>query len=408
MVARINTSKDISKALNYNEQKIRQGAASLLEGENFLKEVHEMNFYEKLEGFRQWMSLNERAITNTLHVSLNFDPSEKISDQLMISVAKEYMEQIGFGEQPYLVYRHHDSGHPHLHIVSTNIKSDGSRISMHNLGRTKSESARKAIEIQFQLVKAGDKKRLQESNITPVTAQKIRYGKSQTRRAIANVLSVVLSQYKCSSIHELNAVLKAYNVVADSGEDGSCLKRNNGLLYRILDERGKKLGVPIKASILPGKPTLQNLEKKFKKDGIEKLPFAGRVTSAINWVLAGKPSDLEEFSKALEKEQVTVVLRISKEKNVYGITYIDHKTKCVFNGSMLGKLFSARGIQNKMGSDRVANSDDTRDLRVPSMRAEASLSFNIPAMPEPLKSADPIPYGLRKKKKKRRRPNRHL
>jgi len=61
-----------------------------------------------------------------------------------------YMEKIGFCEQPYLIYRHYDAGHPHIHIVSINIRRDGSRISLHNIGRNQSEKARKEIENEFE------------------------------------------------------------------------------------------------------------------------------------------------------------------------------------------------------------------------------------------------------------------
>jgi hypothetical protein len=81
MVARINTGKSISKALNYNEKKVQQGQAELLLAHNFLKEAGQMTFYDKLRSFEKLTSLNERATTNTLHVSLNFDPSEKLANR---------------------------------------------------------------------------------------------------------------------------------------------------------------------------------------------------------------------------------------------------------------------------------------------------------------------------------------
>src|SRR4051812_21818415 len=151
MVARINTGKSISKALNYNEQKVQQGKAEILAAIGFIKDADKMNFYDKINQFERHISLNERATTNTLHVSLNFDPSEKLSNEKMTEIAETYMQKIGFANQPFLVYRHHDAGHPHIHIVSTNIERDGNRISMHNLGRNQSEKARKEIEVDFGL-----------------------------------------------------------------------------------------------------------------------------------------------------------------------------------------------------------------------------------------------------------------
>ena len=72
------------------------------------------------------------------------------------------MERIGFGNQPYLVYQHHDAGHPHIHIVSIKVREDGSRVDTQNIGRNQSEKARKEIEKEFGLLKAEDSKRLKE------------------------------------------------------------------------------------------------------------------------------------------------------------------------------------------------------------------------------------------------------
>ena len=162
MVARINTSENLSKVLHYNEHKVQYKEAEILLAQNFLKDADKLSFSEKIHWFERFTSLNERAKTNVLHVSLNFDSSEKLDNDKLIEIAKVYMNKIGFDEQPFLVYRHHDAGHPHIHIVSTNIRSDGSRISMHNIGRNQSEKARKEIEVEFELVKAKGK-RLNES-----------------------------------------------------------------------------------------------------------------------------------------------------------------------------------------------------------------------------------------------------
>jgi hypothetical protein len=98
---RINTGKNISKALNYNEKKVQEGKAEILAESGFMKGIDRLNFHDKLNHFQRFTSLNERATTNTLHVSLNFDPSEKLGNEKMIEIAAAYMQKIGFGEQPH-------------------------------------------------------------------------------------------------------------------------------------------------------------------------------------------------------------------------------------------------------------------------------------------------------------------
>ena len=142
MVAKITYPKRIEAALNYNEQKVLHANAICLHAENYLNENPEMNFYQKLEGFNRLNELNDRATIKTLHVSLNFSPSEKINNSKLVNIASDYMTKIGFGEQPFLVYKHEDAGHPHIHIVSTMIRKDGSRINTHNIGRNQSEKSK--------------------------------------------------------------------------------------------------------------------------------------------------------------------------------------------------------------------------------------------------------------------------
>jgi hypothetical protein len=427
VVARINTSKSISKALNYNEQKVLQRKAEILGESGFIRDVDRLNFYDKLNHFERFTSLNDTATTNTLHVSLNFDPSEKISNEKMLEIAEAYMNKIGFGEQPYLVYRHYDSGHPHLHIVSTNIERNGKRISMHNLGRNQSEKARREIEVEFDLVKAEEKKNADTLKLQPVDARKVTYGKSETRRAIANVLGPVINQYKFSSLAELNAVLKLYNIVADPGQEGSRIYRHDGLTYRILDEQGNKVGIPQKASAFFMKPTLANLGKKFVANEPLKTPHRKKLQTTIGWILNKQPTSLEDFMKSLEKENISVVLRKGKEGIIYGITYVDHKTKCVFNGSDLGKQYSAKAILEKWGQQVVpelatihksqANNKQAKGKPVkekqptipkqevkPQDQQEQGRYWTLPLnWNTPATGDDYMPYQLKKKKKRKRK-----
>ena len=133
MVAKITVPSSIKRALNYNEQKVAQGKAECLLASGFLKDAPELNVYEKLARFEDLISLNQRASTNTVHISLNFAEGENLAAEKLKEIADAYIEKIGFSGQPFLVYEHQDAGHPHLHIVTTNIRRDGKRISLHNL-----------------------------------------------------------------------------------------------------------------------------------------------------------------------------------------------------------------------------------------------------------------------------------
>ena len=211
MVAKITTPHSILRVLNYNEKKVQKGAAECIYAGNFLLDAKALNFYNKLFTFKHRTELNQRATTNMLHISLNFDPTEKLSQEKLISIASAYIQKIGFAAQPFLVYQHHDAGHPHVHIITTSILENGKRINTFNIGKNQSEIARKEIELQFNLIKASGRKSDKELALQPLAPQKIKYGFTETKRSITNVLDEVINHYKYTSIPELNAIGNNYN-----------------------------------------------------------------------------------------------------------------------------------------------------------------------------------------------------
>jgi hypothetical protein len=83
-------------------------------------------------------------------------------------------------------------------------------------------------------------------------------------------------------------------VVADRGTESGRIFKNNGLLYKLLDEKGKPVGVPIKASLFYNKPTLKNLEKKFVENEIIRQPDKRKLKNAIISLPSNSLSDCEE------------------------------------------------------------------------------------------------------------------
>ena len=362
MVAKITIPKSIEAALNYNEKKVQKGSAVCLHAANYLKDAKEMNFYQKLSGFERLNSLNERATTKTLHVSLNFDPSEKLAENKLLKIASDYMEKIGFGNQPYLVYKHEDAGHPHIHIVSTTIKANGSRINTHNIGRNQSEKARKEIEQTYGLIKAERQQQLTKPGIKAVNIEKAIYGKSETKRSISNVVSAIFSQYKFTSLPEFNAALKQFNVVADRGKEEGRIYKNRGLVYRILDASGNKVGVPIKASSIGCKPILTNLEKKFADNETAKESLKPFVKVKLDDCLSQSPATMKELMEHLKQKNIYTLLRQNAEGRLYGITFVDNQNKVVFKGSDLGKGYSAAALQSRLtaGTEKSQKQDETK------------------------------------------------
>lgn len=349
MVAVIKTGSSIRRIFLYNENKVDLGLANCISAINYPMEAHEMTSSMRLKRLMDQAELNRRVSRNSVHISLNFDPNEKeLSDNRLIEIAKFYMEGIGFSDQPYLIYKHLDAAHPHIHLVSTKVRSDGSRIDMNNIGRNQSEKTRCLIERKFNLVQASESKHQLSHLPKAIDLSKVKYGRTETRGAIQNVLEEVLNSYNFSSLHQLNAILQQFNVLADRGSKGSRIYTNNGLIYRLLDDHGQKVGVPLKSSVFYSKPTLMNLKERFEKNQGFRKQLKVRTAYAIDKAIQGHFKDMEEFKDRLRKQAVHLVLRQNASGAVYGITYVDHKNRCVFNGSELGKQYSAKAILERV------------------------------------------------------------
>jgi len=342
MVAKIKTGRSILGAINYNEHKVRSGKAELILAQGYLKEPSALSFSDKVNRLTDLTKRNERTQVNALHVSLNFAVGESLDKWTLQQIADEYMEGLGFGKQPYLVYQHYDAGHPHLHLVSTNIKPDGERISFHLLANKASEQSRKQVELNYGLVKAEDQGKAHH-NIKSLSLEPIAYWKSETKRAITNVVSEVLRTYKFTSIPEFNAVLNGFNVTADRGSKESRMYEKNGLVYWALDGKGSKIGVPIKASSIYGKPTLKALEGRFALNEVLRKSLREQLKQTVDDLLS-KPIGKIEFQSKLKERNIEAIFRHSEDGRLYGVTFVDHNAKAVFNGSDLGKNYSANSL----------------------------------------------------------------
>ena len=356
MVAKIQSGKSLTGALHYNEHKVRLGKAELIGASLYVKDHRLLSFEDKLGRLANLASRNERTQTNTVHISLNFDLGEQLPPDLLLQVADAYMMRLGFGEQPYLVYQHRDAGHPHIHLLSTNIRADGSRISLHNIGRLKSEPARKAVEQEFNLVQAGQR----QSKATTVQTEPspLVYGRTDTRHAIGDIVHYVVQQYRFTSLPELNAVLGLYSVMADRGGTDTVMYRNSGLRYWAADAEGHRLGVPIKASRLYRKPVLKVLEDRFRLNEVLRKPCREPLRSLIDRALQAA-KNRAEWQRTLHGLGVTAIFWQNEEGRVYGVTYVDRNQKAVFNGSDLGKGYSIAAVLNTLTQNAESSTTTT-------------------------------------------------
>lgn len=345
MVTKIISSKSLRGLLLYNEQKVKDQRAELIMASRFGTELDQLDFGAKLRRFEHLTFLKPNVKTNALHIMLNFDQNDQLSNTKLQQIAAEYMERIGFDEQPFLVYRHHDASHPHLHIVTTNITAQAKRIDLHGIGHTLSEEARKELEMKYGLTIASGRDKSKMLEVTSFDIPKAIYGKSATKRAITNTVWAVLRSYKFTSFAEYNAILNQFGVMADRGKEETQMFEKRGLVYSIIDADGKRIGIPFKASQLSGRPMLDEVEKKYERGKETRKIYRDSIIERIDGVQRKYVEITRStFAKELAAKKIGVVFRNNSQGLIYGVTFIDHRTKCVFNGSDLGKAYSAKAL----------------------------------------------------------------
>ena len=335
MVVRIRTGKSIRGALSYNERKVAKNEAELIMASGFSCNVNELGFSEKLRRFQVLNERNPWVKTNTLHLSLNFPPEEVISNENMQMIALSYMERIGFGRQPFLVYRHLDANHPHIHIVTTTIQNTGRGISLHNIGKKRSEPARKAIEFNFGLITAETRKHGQTVVPSAIELLPAKYGKEETKHAITNIVGDAIRSYKFTSLAEFNIILRQMNIIADRGIKGSRMYQTGGLVYCLLDNRGYRIGQAIKASEIYGSTTLATLELKFAANAVKKAAAKIYVEKAVRSILT-RSTKSSQFVEHLRNRNIRLHFDQDRLGVIQAVYFVDHRNKATYTNQELG------------------------------------------------------------------------
>lgn len=362
MVARLNFTDKGSTSLLYNEKKVLQKDAILIHSHGFLTDPSRLEFHEKLERFDRLNELNNRAQTNMLHASLNFDPAEMLTTQQLSDIADRYMTGIHLQDQPYLVYQHTDAGHPHIHIVSSLIRPNGDRVETHNLPRDISEPTRKAIEAEFGLIRAGDRQPQETKSLDPDQVQRADYGKhSQTKQAMRDILQMVGAEYNFTSFEEYNAILKQYNVVADRGKPGSKTYENGGLVYRVTDDEGKKKSAPVKASAYSFQPTLANLEKLYTINQYTREQQLPELRQKLDQVLYQGPASVEDFKAELQPQGVNLIQSPAENNQPADLYYIDHQLKMAVDARQLPTGYQPEQLEQ--GFQQQLQENQQQDLQ---------------------------------------------
>ena len=336
MIAKISATENLGGALGYNFKKVEKGEANiLLTAELYQSKEGRYTIEDVLADMEALIPKNCRTKKTVFHCSLNPHPDEKLSDEQLTQIAKEYMEALGYGNQPYIVFKHNDIAREHIHIVSLRIDGEGKKIN-DKFEKRRSKQITDALERKLGLIPSSKvtDKAMKE---TP----KIDTTQGNIKEQVASALRMVLKHYRFCSLGELNAILSAYNLTVEEIKTEFRGKKYDGLVYVPTDDKGDKVGTPIHASDIGrgvGHTAVQNRMQKSKQ---AVKPLIPTVRNKVLQTMRTSPNTEKELRQRLEEQGLRVVIRKNESGRIYGITFIDDKAGIALNGSRLGKGYAA-------------------------------------------------------------------
>ena len=375
MIAKISATENLGGALGYNFKKVEKGETNiLLAAELYQSKEGRYTMEEVFADMESLIPKKCRTKKTVFHCSLNPHPDEKLSDELLAQIAKEYMEALGYGKQSYIVFKHNDIAREHIHIVSLRINGEGKKIN-DKFEKRRSKKITDTLERKYNLIpssKIADK----VMNETP----KIDTTRGNIKEQVANIVRMVLKHYCFCSLGELNAILSAYNLTVEEIKTEFRGKKYEGLVYVPTDDKGDKVSSPIHASDIGRGVGYTAVQNKMQKSKQAIKPLRSIIRYRVLQTMRTSPKTEEELRQRLEEQGLRVFIRKNESGRIYGITFIDDKEGIALNGSRLGKGYAAN-VFNAYFSNPAHNPflDETL-YGSPSVRLEQSATVQ-PSQP---------------------------
>ncbi|MCS7474678.1 relaxase/mobilization nuclease domain-containing protein [Myroides odoratimimus] len=380
MIAKIGKGSNLIGALSYNQLKVDKGQGSVLFTNNLPEPNNTSNYITQLyKHLEPYLLLNNKTEKVVRHISLNPNPNDKLTDETLNEIAKQYMNSMGYENQPYIVYKHRDIEREHIHIVTVCTDLEGKKID-DKYDHLKSMKACRDIEKKFNLTSSINQTKEESKQIQFISVD---YTKHNLKAQIASVIRYLPKYYKYDSLTSYNALLSLFNIRSEKVEASYNGQTKHGLVYFALNEIGEKVSNPFKASLFGKNASYQNLESHFKtsKEKLKSLPNKENLKHTIEIALNTTNSQ-QEFKGELLNHGINVVLFQNKDNRIYGVTFIDHNSKSVYKGSDLSKELSANTLNKKWSNAE----DHTNSILIPSQQANTNESDELHPMFEHLHS----------------------
>ena len=297
MIAKISSGKNFYGVANYNQKKINEGQGAILYKQKLVKTTPK-SLQNSFDSFR-----TSRVSKPVFHVSLSFSEKDKgkLSNEKMVEITKDYLEKMGYSKQPYIVYRHDDTKHPHVHILTSRVDINSGKKLPHDHEHRKSKRITDELEVKYDLT-ISDKQVL-------------------AKREMLGDLKKAMQNGKPESLKKLNKEL------SNIGSDIRVKQKGKGIVYyRVGGDGDKQTTKSVKSSLFKDVGLdKKGLEKEFSKNHKDRLYVKGNVEK----VLAKSPKvNAITFARKLQEKGIETEFRYGKD-SVIGVKYKyqDHSYK---------------------------------------------------------------------------------
>ena len=368
MIANITQSATVAPLLNYNKNKVlTQEATELDFGGNLYKKEAKYAEY-MIAAFGNNIKSNRKD--KFLHVSLSFLPEDNavLNDSILKDIVKDYLAGIGFSaEHPYIVYKHDDTVHPHVHIVTSKLDENGKCIAKSNNYR-QSQRVTRELEIKYNLIKVSSQKlgaivhnRL--SN-TPSLRDKLNF---HIKYALENLLVKNMAEF----ILYLNDNSLDVQLISVSDFIDHKQSVNYGLVFNNLTNDFLQSQKGIKASSLYLKPTMRNLESIFLKNQEIQQSHKMDIKKVLDHAFTKyEQLTLVDLYKLLIANNIKPNFKTDSNNQLVGVSYIKINTANKYSGENIGKKYTARSMSVFIGDKTVLKSKIKLENNIPKKEFE--------------------------------------
>jgi hypothetical protein len=382
MIGNITAGNSFNGLIMYNEKKVQKGQAERLYSNYF---NIEKSCESLIAGLERVADNYRAALKNkTFHVSLSLAETDKVSQDGLVEIGNKYMEKMGYGETPFIIYRHHDTGIDHLHIVSTRVDLDGNKVN-DSMERLRSQRVARALELEYGMTVVSSVKE-RPDDLKRALEKEDNQDVINTKHAISLAIHHVLNTDKATNYEDFVSSLAKRNVIVQLVRvDG---KGSKLVIPGIMYSLGKK-GVPeskrVKGSAFAQGYTytkvlnqlntnliLEQTKPVFERSKADLKKVAVAILAELKSPLLSTIEDLDQLFAKYKLEGVY----FKNSGGISGLSIKDLTNNQVYKASDIDRGFSWNVIQKFVdGTEGDLEKAISRDKRI--------IPFTVYVAPDP-------------------------